>query len=261
MIEHLLVLMCLSLEYLNLMKSMKLTYIYHSGFAIEGDGFTIIIDYYKDSADKESEGIVHKELLKKEGKLYVLCSHSHYDHFNPDILKWRMIHPDVIYIFSKDILTYRKAKDRQAIYLKKMDSYQDDTLKVRAFGSTDLGISFLIEAKGKTIFHAGDLNNWHWNEESTEEEVHEAEFSYNDELRLLADSVKHVDLAMFPIDPRLGKDYMKGAEQFVSAIKTDMLAPMHFDEAYDEAAAFKPFAKSRECVSVCWRQKGESVMF
>lgn len=259
-IEHLAARMCL-LVYSNQMKSMKLTYIYHSGYAIEGDGFTIIIDYYKDSADKESEGIVHKELLKKEGKLYVLCSHSHYDHFNPEILKWKMIHPNVTYIFSKDILTYRKAKDRQAIYLKKMDSYQDETLKIRAFGSTDLGISFLIETKDKTIFHAGDLNNWHWNEESTEEEIREAESSYNDELELLANNVKHLDLAMFPIDPRLGKDYMKGAEQFVSAIKTDILAPMHFDEAYDEAAAFQSFAESRGCTSIPWKQKGESIMF
>ena len=27
---------------------MKLDYIYHSGFAIEADGITVIIDYYKD---------------------------------------------------------------------------------------------------------------------------------------------------------------------------------------------------------------------
>ncbi len=29
---------------------MKLVYIYHSGFALEGEGFTVIIDYYRDSA-------------------------------------------------------------------------------------------------------------------------------------------------------------------------------------------------------------------
>lgn len=43
---------------------MKLTYIFHSGYAIEGDDFTIIIDYYKDSSDISGEGIVYKELLK-----------------------------------------------------------------------------------------------------------------------------------------------------------------------------------------------------
>lgn len=49
---------------------MKLTYIFHSGYAIEGDNFTIIIDYYKDSSDIPGEGIVYKELLKKR-KSYI----------------------------------------------------------------------------------------------------------------------------------------------------------------------------------------------
>ncbi len=82
---------------------MKLTYIFHSGFAIEGDGFTIIIDYFKDTIDNPEEGLVHKELLKRAGKLYVLSTHSHYDHFNKEILKWQKLRPDIIYIFSKEI--------------------------------------------------------------------------------------------------------------------------------------------------------------
>ena len=32
---------------------MTLNYIYHSGFAIEMEGVTIIIDYYKDSSETE----------------------------------------------------------------------------------------------------------------------------------------------------------------------------------------------------------------
>lgn len=28
---------------------MRLVYIYHSGFALEADGFSILIDYFKDS--------------------------------------------------------------------------------------------------------------------------------------------------------------------------------------------------------------------
>ena len=31
---------------------MKLDYIYHSGFAIEADGVTVIIDYYKDTSEE-----------------------------------------------------------------------------------------------------------------------------------------------------------------------------------------------------------------
>ena len=47
---------------------MKLDYIYHSGFAIEADGITVIIDYYKDSSEEAPDrGIVHDHLLKKPG--------------------------------------------------------------------------------------------------------------------------------------------------------------------------------------------------
>ena len=44
---------------------MKLDYIYHSGFAIEADGVTVIIDYYKDSSEEVfNKGIVHDYLLE-----------------------------------------------------------------------------------------------------------------------------------------------------------------------------------------------------
>ncbi|MBD8388782.1 MBL fold metallo-hydrolase [Dysgonomonas sp. BGC7] len=241
---------------------MKLTYIYHSGFAIEGDGFTIIIDYYKDTSDNPNEGLVHKELLKKAGKLYVLSTHSHYDHFNKEILKWQKERNDIIYILSKDIYDNQKAGDDAGLYMNKLETYRDSTLSIQAFGSTDLGGSFLIRVQGKTIFHAGDLNNWHWNEESTPEEVKEAEEFYMNELNLLADNVNHLNLAMFPIDKRLGKDYMKGAEQFVKRIKTDIFAPMHFSEnGYESAAAFAPIAEANGTKCICWMHRGESIDF
>ena len=51
---------------------MTLDYIYHSGFAIEMEGVTVIIDYYKDSSETEhNRGIVHDYLLQRPGKLYV----------------------------------------------------------------------------------------------------------------------------------------------------------------------------------------------
>ena len=69
---------------------MTLDYIYHSGFAIEMEGVTVIIDYYKDSSETEhNRGIVHDYLLQRPGKLYVLATHFHPDHFNREILTWK----------------------------------------------------------------------------------------------------------------------------------------------------------------------------
>ena len=60
---------------------MRLTYIYHSGFAIEADEFAILIDYYKDTGRSPEKGFVHEKLLNRAGTLYVLSSHFHPDHF------------------------------------------------------------------------------------------------------------------------------------------------------------------------------------
>ena len=127
---------------------MRLVYIYHSGFALEADGFSILIDYFKDSDPDPAKGYVSSELLKRAGTLYILASHFHPDHFNPEVLKWKEQKPDIKYIFSKDILKRRRAKADDAIYLKKGDAYQDELLTIKAFGSTDVGISFLIETEG-----------------------------------------------------------------------------------------------------------------
>ena len=150
---------------------MRLTYIYHSGFAIEADGFAILIDYYKDTGKSPEKGFVHEELLNRSGTLYILSSHFHPDHFNPEVLRWKTYKKDIVYLFGKDILKRNRAGKEDAFYLKKGDTYEDHNLRIRAFGSTDSGISFLIEAEGKRLFHAGDLNNWHWKDESTPEEV------------------------------------------------------------------------------------------
>ena len=105
----------------------------------------------------------------------------------------------------------------------------------------------LIEAEGKRLFHAGDLNNWHWKDESTPEEVAEAEQNYLKELGDLAKATDKLDATMFPVDPRIGTDFMRGAQQFVDHIKTNIFVPMHFWDRPAEVVAFRPYAELRGC--------------
>lgn len=201
---------------------MKLTYIHHSGFILETESATIIFDYWKDP-----QQVVEKALNRK-GLVYVLSSHFHSDHFNPEILTWKEKRPDIRYIFSKDILKHKKAAKDDATYLVKGQSYEDETLYIRAFGSTDSGVSWYIEIDNKRIFHAGDLNNWHWKDECSAEEALGYEKMYLGELKDIKKEIHEVDLAMFPVDKRLGTDYMLGAIQFVNTIEVKAFAPMHF---------------------------------
>ena len=72
-----------------------------------------------------------------------------------------------------------------AVYINKGDVYEDENIRIEAFGSTDVGISFLIDLQGVRLFHAGDLNNWHWSEESTPQEIRKAEGDFLAEIKNL----------------------------------------------------------------------------
>ncbi len=232
---------------------MTLTYIYHSGFAIECNNCSVIIDYYTDPGHE----FIKKTLPSLKGKLYVLSSHWHPDHFNRAVFEWKKTRPDIQYILSKDILKKQFASLDEASFLMKGEEWVDENICVKAFGSTDVGSSFLIEANGRKIFHAGDLNNWHWDEESTPEEIKAAERHYLKEINDLANETSSLDLAMFPVDCRLGKNYMRGAEQFIDTINTKTFAPMHFGETYKEANAFQEYAEKAGTRFLKWTKTNE----
>lgn len=80
-------------------------------------------------------------------------------------------------------------------YINKGDVYEDPNIRIEAFGSTDVGISFLIDLQGVRLFHAGDLNNWHWSEESTPQEIRKAEGDFLAEVKCLQQTAPSVDVA------------------------------------------------------------------
>jgi len=222
---------------------MKIKYVHHSGFMVDAGAFTLMID----CCGLKKDGPEIRECAGKP--LYILASHVHGDHFDRNIMsftgekrKW---------ILSSDIRTRVTAKN-DVHFLAKGDVYSDELVTVKAYGSTDEGVSFYIEAGigpqiGEKIFHAGDLNNWHWNEEETPKDAAKNEKFFLDELELIAKEVQALDALMFPVDPRLGRDYTRGAEQFLDRIKTGLFIPMHFWDDYKAASAFKTAAKKRGC--------------
>lgn len=237
---------------------MTVTYIYHSCFVVEFSGFSVIFDFYKDTLQRKGVYWVKDYLLNKPEDLYVLATHSHADHFNPEVLNWKQYKQNIRYVFSQDILDNGMASPKDAYYLKKGDFFEDSFLKVQAFGSTDIGGSFLLTTRDKNIFHSGDLNNWHWNEEVGSKEALVYENNFLCELELITEKLDEIHLAMFPVDPRLGTDYMRGAEQFVSRIKTDYFLPMHFGDKYDKANAFANIAANYNCRMLQIEKQGQS---
>ena len=234
---------------------MTLTYIYHSGFMLEGLSAILIFDFWRDA----DNGIVERTLSTTHKRVYFLASHFHQDHFNPEILTLPVPHGEKKVILSRDIYRRRRAgTEGVTAYLRRRESYRDDLITVHAFGSTDSGVSWSVHVEDKDILNAGDLNNWHWSEESTPQEIRKAEGDFLAEIKNLQQKAPRVDIAMFPVDSRIGKDYMRGAEQFVERIKTAIFAPMHFSEDYRGGNAFRTFAESRGCRFLTISRRGES---
>lgn len=242
---------------------MQLRYLFHSGFLVEADDFIMIIDYYNDNCAGQrmpQNGVIDDATLRNAKKVYVLSSHAHGDHFIPRIFQWADIRDDIRYVLSFDI----KRIPQNLPHVARLDvggTYKDDTLCIEAFGSTDEGVSFLIRAGDKTFFHAGDLNNWHWNEECDEAEAAGYENAFLRELGAIQNKCAKMDAAMFPLDPRLGKEYAKGAMQFLDAIDVDLFAPMHFGTDYACVQQFASYAKEHCGRYAAWEHRGQVVQF
>lgn len=89
---------------------MKLTYIFHSGFAVETHSCILVFDYWMDPAN------CLPEILSKGKPVYVFASHFHEDHFSREIFSWRkhFPHTPMTYILSKDIIRHRRCQREEA---------------------------------------------------------------------------------------------------------------------------------------------------
>lgn len=197
---------------------MRITYWGHSGFSVKTKNCLLLFDYQGEGMDKPASS----------DNVYCFVSHAHRDHFSPLMRIWNK-EGVVRLITGYDLHAGGKR-------MRPGEEMQLEDVHVRAYGSTDVGVSFLVEADGARVFHAGDLNLWHWREESTEEEIREAERAFEKELEPLTDS--RPDVAFFPVDPRLGEGCEEGAERFCICAKPRLLIPMHFWDKPEAAIAF-----------------------
>ena len=182
---------------------MRATYWGHSGFSVETGDLTLLFDY------------IGGGFTRPEGKSIAFISHEHKDHVSEEV-----------YALADEVVRGMAEGESREIF----------GAKIRAYGSTDEGASFLIHNECDAIFHAGDLNFWHWRAESTEQEVAEALAGYERVLDSLAG--EKIEVAFFPVDPRMGEDCAEGAEMFLKRLKPKILIPMHFWDQPEAAIRF-----------------------
>ena len=239
----------------------KIYYIYHSGFAIKTKNHFLVFDYYKEHITND---VAHKKLsvlfpenIKDMKNVFVFSSHNHADHFNSEIFNWQDYNENIKYILSKDIKV-GKNKENYTFIEENEEKFIEDVY-VKAYGSTDIGISFLVKVDGLTIFHAGDLNWWHWKEDTVEEQL-VAETSFKAHIEKLKEE-KSIDIAFFPVDPRLEEFYYIGGEYFGKEIQPKLLVPMHFGDSTYITKEFAQIMKKTNITAVEINTAGEEIKF
>lgn len=198
------------------MKPVDLYFLHHSGFMLELETMILVFDYYLDPLKR-----LEDRLEKTDKPVYFFVSHVHGDHFNRAIRKFEkrasgyFLHRDCHLALADESLLHE---------MDVGETVNEGPLFVHMYGSTDAGGSYMVEAEGLTIFHAGDLNWWHWAGEG-DSENREARDWFFRELSCIKE--KEVDIAMLPVDARQQAAREWGVKAYLSHFSAGLLIPMH----------------------------------
>lgn len=204
---------------------MRVTFLAHSGFLVELSDAALLFDFWQETLPPLPRG---KPLL-------VFVSHGHEDHFAP-----RRIFPlddgsrEIVYLLGKGISLGAGSRRRWALpqdtaakcrivrggeVLEPLPGLSVETLR-----STDAGVAYLVTAGGIALFHAGDLNWWHWEGEPPADN---AGMAANFRRFLSPLRGRRIDLALFPLDGRLQAAEGWGLRALLETADVRAVIPMH----------------------------------
>ncbi len=163
----------------------------------------------------------------------VFVSHAHRDHFDPRIYAWRRLHPAIRYVLSNEVPGPEEARR-----LAPGDLWEHQGLRVRAVPSTEKEWP-LSRIRRHPIFHAGDLNDWHWRSSPPPPRLppptKPLRYFGNPQRRgfrhrLLSGGSPH------------GRRIRRRARAFCRALRPAHFFPMHFSRRFDVPADFRRWA-------------------
>lgn len=224
-------------------KPITIQYIYNSSYTIDIQDYFIVIDYFRGDL-----------VLPPNKQILFIVTHSHADHYSPEIFTYPGAEK-ALYLLSDDVealetvdnvtvlsQSIKETETRKMAYdperVKRVgpnERFEFAGIHFRSFGSTDRGISILMEIDGISIFHSGDLHAWKW--PSSTEEVQEKEVK--DFLTEL-DKIKNfpIDIGFGLVDPRLEENAFVGPDLYLEILKPQIFIPLHFRENFEITRAF-----------------------
>ncbi len=212
---------------------MKVTFIEHSCYFVELEEHCLLFDYFQGDAPETDK------------PLYIFASHSHSDHFSPQVFSLGKNSPKRAFILSDDISPETVPEDVRdlTLFVSPHQTYETGGMRLATLESTDMGVAFLVQCEGKLLYHAGDLNCWVW-DGAPRFQNDLMKDQYRRELALL--SGKDIDAAFVPLDPRQEADFDLGMKYFFQAAGAKHDFPMHMWGDYTVVPLFKSDPTCRE---------------
>jgi len=233
----------------------QVTYFYQSAFTVALQKTLMIFSYRQAGVEPlAKEQWLSDRDFQGFNNILVFVPSASAAHHDKAIYEWKQSFP-FTYIMPQEAakLAPRAANVRVC---REGDSFSVGHCDVTVFGSTDAGLSFLAAAEGVRVYHAGDLNLWHWREENTLRDIARSEaLFYEKTAALPKDSI---DVAMFPLDPNQGRYYDAGANHFIMAVRPRVFFPMHFGSRVEIAGEYARRGLSRRTVVFALTQVRES---
>ena len=215
---------------------MKITYIEHCCFCVEfeEEHIILIFDWYKGELPKWS----------KDMQIYVFASHKHFNHYSKKVFALAEEYDNIQFILSNEIKMNEKYMDRWNIplkarenimYVHKDSSYilndkEDNGIKIDTLTSTDSGVGYIVQACGRVVYHAGDLNWWSW-EVDSEADAKDMERRFKPEVEKL--SKYDIDVAFLTLDPRMEERFFWGFDYYMKTCNIAHAFPMHMWGKYE----------------------------
>ena len=159
-------------------------YLDHSAIAVETNNHLLLFDLFgKTLQPPKGMGLAQRfvnpdELRDKDVVIFV--SHEHPDHFDPAIFSLRDRLKRVRFVLPEEFDEIYQGD----LFAAPNQTYRLPDMTVTTFESTDIGLAYLVEVDDKRIYHAGDLNWWHWEGEEEEFNLDQAK-RYQQQLQLL----------------------------------------------------------------------------
>ena len=219
---------------------MEITYLGHSGFLVETSAAYYLFDYIRGNLPA----------FESTKRLYVFVSHAHQDHWNTGIFTDVRLKNAHCFILGFDIQEPFEAmthEDPSLAELPVLWAHPQQTIKTEDFSclpllSTDEGVAFLVRTKEETVYHAGDLNWWHWNGDPSERNLERAR-NFKREI----DRMKGIpiDAAFIPLDPRQEDAYRFCMDYCMETLEIAHVFPMHFWGDHELAKIYLASLKSQ----------------